>query len=216
MTDPSPPSRAACAKVFVVDDDPAVRDALAMLIRSVDLEVETFASGTDFLDAHDSQVTGCLVLDVRMPGMSGLDLQETLAAHGSALPIIFVTGHADVPMAVRAIRAGAFDFIEKPFQDQELLDRIHQALDLASRERRDREKSLRIVDHLALLTPREREVLQLVVQGHANKVIANRLELSQRTVEIHRANVMRKMEAGSLADLVRMMVRAESAATVVH
>lgn len=202
------PSREPVRTVFIIDDDEAVRDALMMLVRSVGLDAESFASAADFLAVHGPRDAGCLVLDVRMPGMSGLELQEELARSGSTLPIIFITGHAHVAMAVRAIQAGAFDFIEKPFDDQQLLDKIHLALDAEHRARRDLEVSEEIQQRIASLTPREREVLDLVVKGAANKVTANRLGLSQRTVEIHRANVMRKMGADSLAHLVRLMLRA--------
>jgi len=193
--------------VFVVDDDEAVRDALRLLIASVGLAVETFATAGELLAAVDAQTRGCLVLDVRMPGMSGLELQERLSAMGAVLPIIFITGHGDVPMAVRAMKAGALDFLLKPFHDQNLLDRIHQALDRDRDEVRELERRAALRERAATLTPREREVLDAVVAGHANKVIAGRLGLSQRTVEIHRAKVMEKMQASSLADLVRMSLR---------
>jgi len=193
--------------VFVVDDDEAVRDALRLLIASVGLAVETFATAGELLAAVDAQTRGCLVLDVRMPGMSGLELQERLSAMGAVLPIIFITGHGDVPMAVRAMKAGALDFLLKPFHDQNLLDRIHQALDRDRDEVRELERRAALRERAATLTPREREVLDAVVEGHANKVIAGRLGLSQRTVEIHRAKVMEKMQASSLADLVRMSLR---------
>ena len=194
--------------VFIVDDDEAVRDALSMLVRSVGLSAESFASSADFLAVRGPHDAGCLVLDVRMPGMSGLELQEELVRRGATLPIIFVTGHAHVPMAVRAIKAGAFDFIEKPFDDQELLDKIHLALDVGSRARRELEESEEIRRRIRSLTPREREVLDLVADGAANKVTASRLGLSERTVEIHRAAVMRKMGAESLAQLVRLTLGA--------
>ena len=192
--------------VFIVDDDPAVRDSLALLVRSIDLEVETFASGSDFLEFHKPGTSGCLVLDVRMPGISGIELQEKLAALGSTLPIIFITGHGDVPMAVRAVQAGAIDFIEKPFNDQDLLDKIHEALNLEQAKRRAASAQRKVEDRIASLTPREKQVMDLVVEGTANKVIAHRLDLSQRTVEIHRANVMRKMKVDSLAQLVRAVL----------
>jgi FixJ family two-component response regulator len=192
--------------VFVVDDDAAVRDSLELLLRSMDLPVETFASGTEFLEAYRPETAGCLVLDVRMPGISGVELQEKLAALGSNLPIIFITGHGDVPMAVRALKAGAVDFIQKPFSDQDLLDKIHQALELDVRKRHEAEARHEVEARIATLTPRERQVMQLVVEGAANKIIAHRLELSQRTVEIHRAHVMRKMKVDSLARLVRVVV----------
>lgn len=198
--------------IFVIDDDDAVRDALDMLIRSVGLRVETFSSAMEFLEDHSSQRRGCLLVDIRMPGMSGLDLQEHLHQRGSSLPLIFITGHGDVQMAVRAMRRGAFDFLLKPFHDQELLDRIHQALELDSYRRDEQELLHDIQQRLDCLSPRERQVMDLVVQGHANKVVASRLELSQRTVELHRAKVMEKMKVSSLAQLVRLAMRAEKAA----
>lgn len=192
--------------MFVVDDDAAVRDALKFLLRSVGRPVETYASAQDFLDAHTENLPGCLVLDIRMPGMSGLELQEKLIERRSILPIIFITGHGDVPMAVEAMQAGAMDFIQKPFRDQDLLDRINQALEKDAAMRQSIKSLNSIRECLASLTPREREVMDLVVQGKANKVIAGDLDLSQRTVEIHRARVMEKMSASSLAHLVRMVI----------
>ncbi|HYM35623.1 MAG TPA: response regulator FixJ [Steroidobacteraceae bacterium] len=192
--------------VFIVDDDTAVRDALKFLLRSVGHPVETFASAQDFLDAYRDDRPGCMVLDIRMPGMSGLELQEKLVERRSILPIIFITGHGDVPMAVEAMQAGAMDFIQKPFRDQDLLDRINQALDKDAAMRRSIKELNSIRERLASLTPREREVMDLVVHGKANKVIAGDLDLSQRTVEIHRARVMEKMQASSLAHLVRMVI----------
>jgi FixJ family two-component response regulator len=196
--------------VHVVDDDAAVRESLRLLISSMGLRVRTYASGAEFLGAWYDDPPGCLVLDIRMPGMSGLDLQQQLNARNSILPIIVITGHGDVPMAVEAMQAGALDFIQKPFRDQDLLDRISQALE------RDAENRRVLVEHNAVrarlqsLTPRETEVLRLVVAGRANKVIAGDLNLSQRTVEIHRARVMEKMRAQSLAQLVRMVLAADS------
>ena len=192
--------------IFVVDDDAAVRDALKMLLRSVGQAVETYGSGQEFLDTYSEDRPGCLVLDIRMPGMSGLELQQKLNEKHSILPIIFITGHGDVPMAVEAMQAGAVDFIQKPFRDQDLIDRINQALekDLSNRAALGERNDIR--RRLETLTPREREVLDLVVHGKANKVIAGDLKLSQRTVEIHRARVMEKMQASSLAHLVRMVL----------
>ena len=197
--------------VFVVDDDDAVRDSLEMLLRSVGLEVETYASADEFLGSHDARRAGCLVLDIRMPGISGLDLQHRLCEMGALLPIIFITGHGDVPMAVKAIQDGAVDFIQKPFHDQALLDRIQQALRLDAERRQQIEQRAAIDRRFTRLSPRERQVLDLVVAGNANKVIAGRLGLSQRTVEIHRAKVMEKMEADSLAHLVRMAMQVAGA-----
>ena len=192
--------------IFVVDDDSAVRDALKLLLRSVGQAVETYGAGQEFLETYSEDRPGCLVLDIRMPGMSGLELQQKLNEKHSILPIIFITGHGDVPMAVEAMQAGAVDFIQKPFRDQDLIDRINQALekDLSNRAALGERNDIR--RRLETLTPREREVLDLVVHGKANKVIAGDLKLSQRTVEIHRARVMEKMQASSLAHLVRMVL----------
>ena len=192
--------------IFVVDDDSAVRDALKLLLRSVGQAVETYGSGQEFVDAYNDDRAGCLVLDIRMPGMSGLELQQKLNEKHSILPIIFITGHGDVPMAVEAMQAGAVDFIQKPFRDQDLIDRINQALEKDSSNRAALGERNDIRRRLETLTPREREVLDLVVHGKANKVIAGDLKLSQRTVEIHRARVMEKMQASSLAHLVRMVL----------
>ncbi|QKT02931.1 response regulator transcription factor [Ectothiorhodospiraceae bacterium 2226] len=190
--------------VFVVDDDTAVRESLRWLIESVGLDVHTYASAREFLESMEPSQTGCLVLDIRMPGMSGLELQEALAERGSALQVIIVTGHGDVPMAVRAMKAGASDFIEKPFNDQMLLDRIQQLLKKAEDSWETQARRERIMGRYEHLTPREREVMALVVEGKSNKRIALDLGVSAKTIEVHRAKVMEKMEAGSLADLVRM------------
>jgi FixJ family two-component response regulator len=190
--------------VFVVDDDEAVRHAMELLMRSVGLACETFPSADDFLARIDNERGGCLVLDIRMPGQSGLELQEKLIRSGNSLPIIFITGHGDVPMAVQAMQKGAIDFVQKPARDQDLLDRITRALEVDSRRRGERAQKSDIAARVKSLTRREREVLDLVVTGKANKVIAFELGVSQRTVEIHRARVMAKMQARSLADLVRM------------
>ena len=191
-------------KVFIVDDDNAVRDSLTLLLKSADIASQSFASGDDFLQAYDPQWKGCILLDIRMPGVSGTDVQRQLVEQHCCLPIIFITGHGDIPMAVEAMHLGAHDFVEKPFHDQELLDRVEQAL-TSQREQQD-VLSLKqdVQSRHESLTPREREVMGAVVQGHANKVIAMDLELSQRTVEIHRARVMEKMKARSLAELVRL------------
>ena len=194
--------------VFVVDDDRAMRESLTWLLDSVGLRVRSYANAGDFLAEYDPAQPGCLVLDVRMPGMSGLDLQAELARRGVELPTIVITGHAEVSMAVRAVKAGAIDFIEKPFSDQLLLDRVRQALeiDLEAREvRRRREDARR---RLATLTAREREVLDLVAAGKANKEIASALGVSPKTVEVHRAHVMSKMYVDSLAELIRITLLA--------
>jgi len=196
--------------VFIVDDDPAVRDSLGLLMRSVGLSSAAYASADEFLAAFDPGRPGCLLLDVRMPGTSGLELQARLAAQRSSLPIIFLTAHGDIEMAVKAVKAGALDFIQKPFRDQDLLDKIHFALasNVRLREKRTEIESVR--SRIASLTPREHELLELVVAGRSNKVIAEELGISQRTVEIHRARVMKKMAADSVTDLVRMLMRAQS------
>ena len=196
------------ATAFVVDDDDAVRTSLRLLLKSVGLPVETFGAAQEFIDTFDAERAGCLVLDIRMPGMSGLELQQRLNEMHAIIPIVFITGHGDVPMAVEAMQHGAVDFIQKPFRDQDLIDRINQALE----KDRDNRAGLRERDairrRMQQLTPREREVLDLVTQGKANKVIAGDLSVSQRTVEIHRARVMEKMGASSLAHLVRMVIEA--------
>jgi len=199
--------------IYIVDDDAAVRTAIRLLIRSANLLVETHASADEFLAHFDADRHGCIVLDVRMPGLNGLELQDQLNARHVITPIIFITGHGDVPMAVEAMQQGAQDFLQKPFQDQELLERIHAALarDALTRQGLLQRESIR--QRLNELTPREREVLKLVTDGHANKVIAGDLALSQRTVEIHRARVMEKMQARSLAHLVRMVIALDNAPT---
>jgi two-component system, LuxR family, response regulator FixJ len=199
------------ATVFVIDDDEAVRTSLRLLLKSVGLPVETYGSAQEFLDQFDGDRAGCLVLDIRMPGMSGLDLQQKLNSVHSITPIVFITGHGDVPMAVEAMQAGAVDFIQKPFRDQELIDRINRALDTDRANRAELRERDEIRRRMGQLTPREREVLHLVTQGKANKVIAGDLSVSQRTIEIHRARVMEKMGATSLAHLVRMVIEAERA-----
>lgn len=197
--------------VFVVDDDPAMRESLRWLIESVGLRVETFATGSEFLQHYHPARGGCLVLDVRMPGMSGLELQEKLRAQGVTLPVIILTGHADVPMAVRALKAGAMDFVEKPFSDQLLLDRIQHAIEADRAARRVQREIRDIEERIAQLTPRERQVMERVVAGKANREIAEELGLSPKTIEVHRAHVMDKMQAGSLAELVQIVIRYRSA-----
>jgi len=194
--------------VFIVDDDAAIRFAMQALMDSVNLHHEIFASGDEFLEKISEQRPGCLVLDIRMPGLGGLELQEELIKRGNTLPIIFITGHGDVPMAVEAMQKGAVDFIQKPFRDQELLDRIREALETDEERREEQQHHAEVVERLHRLTNREREVFDLVVTGKPNKVIAYELGVSQRTVEIHRARVMEKMQARSLADLVKMHMTA--------
>ena len=197
------------ATVFVVDDDDAVRTALRLLLKSISLPVETYGAAQDFLNAFDADRAGCLVLDIRMPGMSGLELQQRLNEMHAIMPIVFITGHADVPMAVEAMQHGAVDFVQKPFRDQDLIDRINQALEKDRDNRAGLKEREAIHRRMQQLTRREREVLSLVTQGKANKVIAGDLSVSQRTVEIHRARVMEKMAASSLAHLVRMVIETE-------
>ena len=192
--------------VFVVDDDDAVRDSLRLLLKSAGITCDAYGSAQEFLTHYDAAQAGCLVLDVRMPGMSGLEMQQQLNLRGAMLPVFFITGHGDIPMAVEAMQHGAFDFLQKPFRDQELLDRVQRALARDAESRARLRHTDRIRERLATLSPREREVLDLVTQGKANKMVAGDLGVSQRTVEIHRAHVMQKMEAGSLAELVRMMM----------
>jgi FixJ family two-component response regulator len=190
--------------VFIVDDDDAVRRFLSGLIESVELPVEAYASAQDFLAAYEPGRPGCLVLDVRMPGMSGLELQRELAERAIDLPVIVLTGHGNVQVAVHAMKAGAVDFVEKPFDNELLLDRIQKAVAESVRADGERVKRNEIAKRMRLLSPRERQVLDLVVAGETNKGVARHLDISERTVEIHRANVMRKMRAGSLAELVLM------------
>jgi two-component system, LuxR family, response regulator FixJ len=192
--------------VFVVDDDSGVRSSIRILLKSVGIEATAFASARDFLAAYDQSQPGCLLLDIRMPGMSGMDLQLELNRMGAVLPVIFITGHGDVPMAVEAMQQGAFDFLQKPFRDQDLIQRIQRALEHDASHRAALKQTDAVRTRLASLTPREREVLDHLADGKQNKVIAAELGLSQRTVEIHRANVMAKMQARSIAQLVRMLL----------
>jgi len=193
--------------VYVVDDDEGMRRALTVLMTTVGYNAVAFAKAADFLAKFDPDQHGCAVLDVRMPEMSGLEVQQQLNRSGALLPLIMVTGHGDIPMAVQAMKDGAFDFLQKPFRDQELLDRINAALKQDSENRAMLEQQADLKRRAESLTPREREVMHLVVDGKANKVIAIDLGLSERTVEIHRANVMEKMGARSVAHLVKMQLK---------
>ena len=190
--------------VFVIDDDRMIRDGLQGLIRSVGLRVETFASAEDFLVAKRPDVPACLVLDVRMPGVSGLDLQLKLSEAGIHIPIIFITGHGDIPMSVRAMKEGAYEFLTKPVRGQDLLDAIQKAIASDRERRKEREELNEVRERFNTLTPREKEVLNLVVAGLLNKQIADQLGMSELTVKTHRAHVMEKTNAESLAHLVRM------------
>jgi len=192
--------------VFIVDDDQALCEALTFLLESVNLSCLTFSTAQEFLEAYDPERPGCLVLDVRMPGISGLDFQEELRARNYEIPIIMITGYADVSMAVRAIKAGAAEFLEKPFGDQVILECIQQAIERDRKERRLRAERAQFEERLSHLTPREREVMDLLMEGLPNKAIAAKLRLARKTIETHRANLMAKMKAVSLADLIRRML----------
>lgn len=194
------------ATVYVVDDDDGMRRALSLLLNTVGYKTAAFASPKEFLDKFKPNTGGCLVLDIRMPGMSGLELQQHLNRMGSLLPVIFVTGHGDVPMAVQAMKEGAFEFLQKPFRDQDLLDRINHALEQDKEIRSTLARRADVLRRFESLTPREKEVMAMVVDGVANKVIAVDLGLSERTVEIHRAKVMEKMGARSVAHLVKLQM----------
>ena len=195
--------------VFVVDDDSSIREAIKNLISLEGLRVETFGTAQEFLRSKRPDAPGCVVLDVELPGLSGLDLQSELAAHGIKLPIIFITGYGDVPMSVRAMKAGALEFLTKPFRDQDLLDAIYQALERDRAERQHSREIAELRERFDALTSREREVMSLVVAGWLNKQIGFELEISEITVKIHRGRVMNKMGAQSLAELVKMTERLE-------
>ncbi|HEX2790202.1 MAG TPA: response regulator [Steroidobacteraceae bacterium] len=195
--------------VFVVDDDDAVRDSLKLLLKSIGLAVMAYPSAPEFLAAYRTEQAGCLILDIRMPGMSGLELQQQLNVRGAVIPVVFISGHGDIPMAVEAMQHGAFDFLQKPFRDQDLIDRVQKAMERDAASRDQLRQLGRIQERLDSLTARERQVLGLMVLGKQNKVMAGELGVSQRTVEIHRARVMEKTEARSLAQLVRMTLQLE-------
>jgi len=197
--------------VYLVDDDAAVRDGFTALFRSVGLTVRSFESGEAFLRGIDPGDVGCLVLDVRMPGMSGLELQERLLDRGVALPIVLISAHADVPMAVRAMKSGAVDFLEKPVNEQDLLERVQGCLREARRIREDVESMAGARARLDILTPREREVVDLLVKGESSKVIAAQLDISPRTVDVHRSHIMEKLDVRSIAELVAIVLRARGA-----
>jgi FixJ family two-component response regulator len=195
--------------VFVVDDDPSIREAIKSLISLVGVRVETFGTAQEFLRTERPDLPGCVVLDVELPGLSGLDLQRELAAHGIKLPIIFITGYGDIPMSVRAMKAGATEFLTKPFRDQDLLDAIQEALERDRAARRHSQEIAELRKRFDALTSREREVMSLVVAGWLNKQIGFELKIREITVKIHRSRVMGKMGAQSLAELVRMTERLE-------
>jgi FixJ family two-component response regulator len=195
------------AVVFVVDDDPSMRLALEDLVSAVDLEVRALSAPQEFLQSKPPAAPSCLVLDVRLPGMSGLTFQQELAKAGLALPVIFITGHGDIPMSVRAMKAGAVEFLTKPFHDQDLLDAIHAAIDRDRKRRREAMRLAELRERSITLTERERQIMMLVVIGRPNKQIAAELTLSEMTVKVHRGQVMRKMQARSLPELVRMADR---------
>jgi two-component system, LuxR family, response regulator FixJ len=192
--------------IFIVDDDHAVRNSLRFLLKTVGLDSRLIDSAQEFLKIYDAAQPGCLILDVRMPGMSGLELQQQLNLNGAIIPVIFITGHGDISMAVEAMQHGAFDFLSKPFRDQDILDRIQKALAADRENRAALQEQSRMRERIETLTPREREVMTLMIMGKPNKVMAAELGLSQRTVEIHRARVMEKTYARSLAQLVRMTI----------
>jgi RNA polymerase sigma factor (sigma-70 family) len=189
--------------IFIVDDDPSVRESTELMLKSVGFNVKTFVSAQDFLKANLQGDLGCLILDVRMPGISGLDLQEKLVSAKTPLPVIFITGHGTVPMSVRAMKAGAVDFLQKPFEEQDLLDAINRAITQQRERKSKKDEADKLQQRLKALTSREYEVFSLLVTGMANKEIAHKLGTSERTVKAHRAQIMEKMNAGSLADLVR-------------
>lgn len=199
------------ACVFIIDDDPTLRRSIEFLADSVGLRARLFGSAQEFLDDADPTAPGCIVLDVRMPGMSGLDLLDVLKDNGFHHPVVVITGHADVPMAVRALQRGASEFIEKPFNDQALLDKVQKMLERDAEERERSADVMVVKDRMVTLTPREREVMDLVIEGNANKQIAASLGLSEKTIEVHRSRVMRKMQASNAADLIRMVLEARTA-----
>jgi FixJ family two-component response regulator len=199
--------------VHVIDDDEAVRDSISMLFDTENIEHIVYTSAIDFLNAYDETMCGCLVLDVRMPNMTGLELQEVLNKRHSTLPIIFITGHGDIPMAVEAMRRGALDFLRKPFGEDDLIQRVNEALKRASEVRDERKAQIEARAHFETLSPREKEVFERIASGQANKFVAAELGISERTVEIHRSQVMRKMGARSLAQLVRMKIDLDTEGT---
>ncbi len=197
--------------VFVVDDDPDIRAAVALLMKSVKLPVRTFAGAGEFLSKWDPGDAGCLVLDVRMPGMSGLELQNVLHDRGEEIPVVFLSGHGDIPMALRAVRSGAVDFIEKPFRDQPLIDAVHEALALDEARREEKGEREGLLGRVGALTPRERQVAELVASGRSSPEIAKALKLSSRTVEMHRARAMKRLGVEGVVEMTRLILEARRA-----
>ena len=195
--------------VFIIDDDDAVRDAMGMLMATSNIPYKKFSDGNEFLEQYDDNLHGCLVVDIRMPGLSGLELQQELNRRGSILPMIFITGHGDIPMAVEAMRRGALDFMRKPIKEGDLIRRVKDALSVETDSHRQRGDHRQAVKLLSQLTEREHEVFELVSNGETNKSISGVLNISERTVEVHRANVMKKLEANTLAHLVRLRIAFE-------
>ena len=204
MREPAESLRSRESTVFLVDDDPTVRDALGLFLESSDLSVSVYPSAQAFLEDYRPEYPGCLVLDIRMPGMSGMELQQVLLKKNIAIPIIFLTGHGDIPMSVKALKAGAIDFIEKPFNADVLLTRIREAIEKDLQTRAFNARKARILSCYEQLTRREREVMKFVIAGSSNKEIAKSLNISHRTIDVHRSRIMAKMEANSLPDLVNM------------
>lgn len=195
--------------VYIIDDDEDIREGFSLLLETVGQRHEVYSSAIEFLESFHVEMSGCLVLDIRMPRMSGLELQQKLSEEGSVLPVIFITGHGDIPMAVEAMRRGALDFVRKPFREQNVLDRINEALDLDAGKRKILLDRQQVLERMGNLSEREREVLELVALGKMNKVVAADLAISERTVEVHRANVMKKLGVETLAQLVRVKITAE-------
>lgn len=196
--------------VYIVDDDEGIRDGLSLLLETVGQSHQLYESAFDFLENYNEEMSGCIVLDIRMPRMTGIDLQEKLNERNSSLPIIFITGHGDIPMAVEAMKAGALDFIRKPFREQDLLDRINEALEFESGNREKVQSHKDLLEKVATLTDREREIFDCVANGEMNKVIAIDRGISERTVEVHRSQVMKKLNARTLAQLVRIKMALEN------
>lgn len=199
------------AMVFVVDDDESMRDSIRLLLESEHLNASTFSCALDFMQSCNPRQRGCLLLDIRMPGLSGMELLETLKASGILLPVIMISGHGDVPMAVRALKHGAFDFIQKPFNSRELLERIHSALELDQKNRRQSSENEQRRAIFMTLTDREMEVVDLVVAGNPSKIIAKSLGISPKTVDIHRANIMRKLDVHTVAEMVQLRLSVRDA-----